>query len=138
MIGAAALAPNLPLALAVLILVGSGSITFNSSAKTVWQRAATPHMRRRVISIWSIGWMGGTVVGAPAVGAIGAAYGPRSKLLTDGVAAAAVGSAVLAVSFLSRLSARARYREFPGQARRRSGTRPASTPSGATGITGGA
>ncbi|NED72195.1 MFS transporter, partial [Streptomyces sp. SID9944] len=105
LICAAALAPNLPLALAVLVLVGSGSITFNSSAKTVLQMEAVPQMRGRVMSLWSIGWMGGTVIGAPAVGAIGAAYGPRSALLTGGVAAAAVGLVMLAVSLPSRRTA---------------------------------
>ncbi|MYS47656.1 MFS transporter, partial [Streptomyces sp. SID5998] len=45
--------------------------------------------------------------GAPAVGAIGAAYGPRSALLTGGVAAATVGLVMLAVSLPSRRTAAA-------------------------------
>jgi MFS family permease len=98
LICAAALAPTLSLALAVLVLVGSGAITFNSSAKTVLQVEAVPQMRGRVMSIWSIGWMGGTVLGAPTVGAIGALCGPRMALLVGGVGAAAVGGAVLALS----------------------------------------
>lgn len=93
----AALAPNLPLALAALVLVGSGSITFNSSAKTLLQVGAAPQMRGRVVSIWSIGWMGGTVIGAPAVGAVAAAGGPRSALLLGGLAAAVVGVVMLAL-----------------------------------------
>ncbi|WUW19914.1 MFS transporter [Streptomyces sp. NBC_01463] len=98
LICAAALAPNLPLALAALLLVGSGSITFNSSAKTLMQTSAAPQMRGRVVSIWTIGWMGGTVIGAPTVGAVGTASGPRSALLVGGLAAAAVGIAMLVVS----------------------------------------
>ncbi|MEV0093773.1 MFS transporter [Streptomyces sp. NPDC050738] len=93
----AALAPNLPLALAALVLVGSGSITFNASAKTLLQVGAAPQMRGRVVSIWSIGWMGGTVIGAPIVGAIATVSGPRSALLLGGLAAAAVGLAMLAL-----------------------------------------
>ncbi|WP_217162043.1 MFS transporter [Streptomyces sp. AC512_CC834] len=105
LICAAALAPNLPLALAALLFVGSGSITFNSSAKTLMQVGAAPQMRGRVVSIWTIGWMGGTVIGAPTVGAIGAASGPRSALLVGGLAAAAVGITMLALSRSSRRAA---------------------------------
>ncbi|MEU0782619.1 hypothetical protein ABZ341_13680 [Streptomyces sp. NPDC006173] len=86
---------NLPLTLAALVLVGSGSITFNASAKTLLQVKAAPQMRGRVVSIWSIGWMGGTVIGAPTVGAVGAVGGPRSALLVGGLAAVAVGLAML-------------------------------------------
>ncbi|NED88713.1 MFS transporter [Streptomyces sp. SID11233] len=93
----AALAPNLPLALAALVLVGSGSITFNSGAKTLLQVASAPQMRGRVVSIWSIGWMGGTVIGAPVVGAVATIGGPRSALLLGGLAAAVVGFIMLAL-----------------------------------------
>ncbi|MFF0142540.1 MFS transporter [Streptomyces sp. NPDC005227] len=95
LICAAAMAPDLPLTLAALVLVGSGSITFNASAKTLLQVKAAPQMRGRVVSIWSIGWMGGTVIGAPTVGAVGAVGGPRSALLVGGLAAVAVGLAML-------------------------------------------
>ncbi|MFG2593131.1 hypothetical protein [Streptomyces sp. NPDC048438] len=83
--------------LAALVLVGAGSITFNASAKTLLQVGAPPQMRGRVVAIWSIGWMGGTVIGAPAVGAIAAARGPRIALLVGGLAAAGVGLIMLAL-----------------------------------------
>ncbi|MFD8565864.1 MFS transporter [Streptomyces sp. NPDC057694] len=92
---AAALAPTLPAALVLLVFVGSASITFNSSAKTLMQVSAAPQMRGRVLSVWSIGWLGGSVIGAPAVGAIGASWGARGGLLVGGLAAAGVGLAVL-------------------------------------------
>ncbi|GGT21674.1 MFS transporter [Streptomyces griseoviridis] len=98
LICAAALAPGLPVALALLVLVGVGSITFNSSARTLIQMGAAPQMRGRVMAIWSIGWMGGTVIGAPLVGAVGAYWGARSALLVGGVAAACVGIVVLVLS----------------------------------------
>ncbi|MEU9979490.1 MFS transporter [Streptomyces sp. NPDC051014] len=99
---AAALAPSLPLTLAVLVLVGFGSITFNSSARTVLQVESAPHMRGRVMAIWSIGWMGSSVIGAPIVGTIGAVGGPRVALLTGGLGAVAVGAVVLGLSTLGR------------------------------------
>ncbi|MET7573969.1 MFS transporter [Streptomyces sp. NPDC005492] len=97
LICATALAPTLALAMIALVFVGSASITFNSSAKTLMQLGAAPQMRGRVLSIWSIGWLGGTVVGAPTVGAIGATWGARSAFLTGGLAAAGVGLVVLAL-----------------------------------------
>ncbi|MGW1022315.1 MFS transporter [Streptomyces sp. NPDC002577] len=106
LICAAALAPTLPVALVVLVFVGSASITFNSSAKTLIQLAAAPRMRGRVLSIWSIGWLGGTVVGGPTVGFIGAAWGARSALFVGGLAAAGSGLAVLALSLVGRASRR--------------------------------
>ncbi|MFJ6688613.1 MFS transporter [Streptomyces sp. NPDC091294] len=102
LICAAALAPSLPVALALLVLVGAGSITFNASAKTLMQVGAAPQMRGRVMAIWSIGWMGGTVIGAPTVGAIGASFGPRNALLAGGVAAAGVGFLVLLLTSAGR------------------------------------
>ncbi|MEV1025702.1 MFS transporter [Streptomyces sp. NPDC050264] len=98
LICAAAMAPSLPLALVALVFVGAASITFNSSAKTLMQVTAAPRMRGRVLSIWSIGWLGGTVVGGPAVGAIGATWGARGALFAGGLAAAGIGLAVLALS----------------------------------------
>ncbi|MFJ8825539.1 MFS transporter [Streptomyces sp. NPDC102467] len=104
LICAAALAPNLPVAMVLLVFVGSASITFNSSAKTLMQISAVPQMRGRVLSIWSIGWLGGTVIGGPAVGAVGAAWGARGALLVGGLAAAGAGLAVPALKLLGRAS----------------------------------
>jgi MFS family permease len=101
LICAASIAPSLPVALTLLVFVGSGSITFNSSAKTLMQLSATSQLRGRVMSIWSIGWLGGTVIGAPLVGLIGSWLGARSALLVGGVAAAGIGAIVLARSRLS-------------------------------------
>lgn len=102
LISAAALAPTRAVALSALVFVGSASITFNSSAKTLMQLGAAPQMRGRVLSIWSIGWLGGTVVGAPAVGAVGASWGARGALLVGGLAATGIGLIVLALSTASR------------------------------------
>lgn len=56
------------------------------------------HPMVMVLSIWSVGWLGGTVIGAPAVGAIGASWGARSALLVGGLAAAGIGVTMLVLS----------------------------------------
>lgn len=47
------------------------------------------------MSLWSIAWQGGTVIGAPVIGAVAGTLGPRYGLLLGAVAAAAIGAVVL-------------------------------------------
>jgi MFS family permease len=102
MILAASLAPVLPIEFALLVFVGAASITFNSSAKTLLQLEAAPTMRGRIMSLWSIAWQGGTVIGAPIVGYTGAALGGRYALMLGGIAALAIGLVVLVLPAASR------------------------------------
>jgi MFS family permease len=77
---AASLSPNLPAAYVLLAFVGSGAVTFNATSKTFLQIAARDEMRGRVMALWSIGWQGTTVVGAPVVGLLGQTLGGRYSL----------------------------------------------------------
>ena len=95
---AAALAPTLPVAFVLLGLVGIGTVAFNSLSKTVLQSACAEHMRGRVMALWSIGWQGSTVVGAPVVGFVGQQLGGRYALGLGGVTTLLAGAAVLAAS----------------------------------------
>lgn len=62
-IGLACTAPNLPLELVALVLVGYGGISFNAMAKTVLQLAAEPQMRGQIMAIWSVAWGGTSPLG---------------------------------------------------------------------------
>jgi len=88
---AASLAPNVPIEYVLIAFVGSGAITFNSAAKTLLQVESAPQMRGRVMAVWSIGWQGSTVLGAPIVGGIAALLGARAGLAAGGVAALLIG-----------------------------------------------
>lgn len=94
---AAAAAPTLPVAFVLFALVGSGAVTFNSVSKTLLQVVAAEHMRGRVMSLWSIGWQGSTVIGAPAVGFVGQWLGARYALALGGATTLLAGAAVLGV-----------------------------------------
>lgn len=94
-ITATSFAPVLAVALALLPFVGWGAVTFNSASKTLLQTVADERMRGRVMSLWSMGWQGSTVVGAPAVGFIGQELGARYALTTGGIATLAGGTLVL-------------------------------------------
>ncbi|WEG08789.1 MFS transporter [Microbacterium horticulturae] len=90
-----AVAPTLLLALVLLLFVGYGTITFNSTAKSVLQLSARPDMRGRVMSLWGMAWIGSTVVGAPLVGWIAENFGSRWGLIAGGVPTILTGALLL-------------------------------------------
>jgi MFS family permease len=88
-----AFAPNLPLALAIMVLVGFAATSFTSTANSTIQLNADPNMRGRVMSLWSMSVRGSTPVGGPLTGFVATQMGPRVAI---GVGAAACfGAAVL-------------------------------------------
>jgi MFS family permease len=102
---AASIAPNLAAEYGLLLLVGYGSISFNSLAKTTLQLAAVPSMRGRVMALWSVAWLGSTPVGGPIVGWIGQTFGARWSLVVGGLATVAAG--LLGYASLRRIDRRA-------------------------------
>lgn len=80
---------------ATLVLLGYTTATLLSTANAFVQTTTAPEIRGRVLSLYFAILMGGTLVGAPAVGAVADAFGPRYGL---GVAALA-GIASFLVGF---------------------------------------
>jgi MFS family permease len=103
---AASVAPNLPAEYALLLLVGYGSISFNSLAKTTLQLAAVPSMRGRVMALWSVAWLGSTPVGGPVIGWIGQTFGARWTLVVGGLATVLAG--LLGYASLVKIDRRAK------------------------------
>ncbi|MGH3745246.1 MAG: MFS transporter, partial [Mycobacteriales bacterium] len=94
----AALAPNLPLELVALLLVGAASVSFLSIGNSTLQLAAAPQMRGRVISLWAVAFLGSTPIGGPIVGAVAEHLGGRYGLGVGALAcavAAALGALAL-------------------------------------------
>lgn len=94
----AAIAPNVPLALAALVVVGFFSINYTSLGNTTLQLESSPEMRGRVMSLWTVAFMGSTPIGGPIIGAVGEHFGARWSLTVGGLAAlfaAGVGAFVL-------------------------------------------
>jgi MFS family permease len=100
----ATVAPSLPLELAVLPLVGWGSISFMSMANSTLQLTAAPAMRGRVMSLWFVGFQGSTPIGGPIVGWLMAVAGARAGLGIATVTAFAVGLGGLAALYRLRRS----------------------------------
>jgi MFS family permease len=89
------LAPNLWTACIALVLVGYGSISFNSTAKTTLQLASRPELRGRVMALWSLGWSGSSVIGAPLVGWLAESFGSRWGLIAGGAPTILLGLVML-------------------------------------------
>lgn len=81
--GAAALAAAAP-AIAVealaLIALGAAAVTFAATINSSLQLAVAPHMRGRVMSLYSVVFLGSTPIGAPLTGWLSQTYDPRWAL----------------------------------------------------------
>jgi MFS family permease len=96
----AAGAPAFALQVAVLVPLGAASVTFAAGVNSSLQLAADPAMRGRVMALYSVVFLGSTPIGAPLVGWIAEAAGPRAGLAVGGTAALCTG--VLAWAALRR------------------------------------
>ena len=95
---AAAFMPSLLLTGLALVFVGICSINFSSLGNSILQLESSPQMRGRVMSFWSVAFLGSTTIGGPIVGWFAEAAGARWGLALGGLAAliaAALGAVTL-------------------------------------------
>ena len=83
----AAVAPSLPLQILALVPLGAVSVTFAAGVNSSMQLAASPEMRGRVMSLYSVVFLGSTPFGAPLVGWLAQVASPRAGLALGGAAA---------------------------------------------------
>jgi MFS family permease len=84
---AAAFMPTLFLSGLALVFSGVCSIFFTSLGNSIIQLSSDPHMRGRVMSFWSIAFLGSTTIGGPTVGWFAQVAGARWGLALGGLAA---------------------------------------------------
>ncbi|MBS1868499.1 MAG: MFS transporter [Actinobacteria bacterium] len=89
---AAALAPTVALAALALVPVGAASVVFAASVNSFLQLAVAPHMRGRVMALYSVVFLGSTPIGGPLMGWIAGAAGPRTALALGGLVALAAAA----------------------------------------------
>ena len=75
----ASVAPSLPLQILALVPLGAVSVTFAAGVNSSLQLAASPEMRGRVMSLYSIVFMGSTPIGAPLDRLAGAGREPARR-----------------------------------------------------------
>jgi len=122
----AALAPTVWIEWVALAFVGAGMVTFLSLGNTTLQLSSSPEMRGRVMSLWSVSFMGTTPIGGPLVGFVAGSLGARYGLGIG--AAAALGCGLWGLATFARKSRLAQLQEV-GDAP--SVGSPTETPAGA-------
>jgi MFS family permease len=96
----AAFMPNYWLFGLALVFIGISAQTFTTTTISTVQLSTEPHMRGRVVAILLAVALGGTPIGAPFVGWVADAFGPRWAL---GVGAASgFGAAAIGLRYLAR------------------------------------
>ena len=104
MIGVAA-APSEWVALVLLVFMGATSIAFLSTANASLQLNSKEEMRGRVMSLYSIAFLGSTPIGAPLIGLVCATTGARTAIALGGVATMLASVPLLLVLRERRLAA---------------------------------
>jgi len=77
--------PNFDSTALLLLPTGLVMITFTTAANASVQLGVEPTMRGRVMALYLMCFMGGTPVGAPIIGWVAGAFGPRWGLLGGGL-----------------------------------------------------
>jgi MFS family permease len=111
---AVGLAPTYELMALLLVPTGVAVLTFTTTANSTVQLGSAPHVRGRVMALYVLVFMGGTPVGAPLIGALAEAFGPRSSIVLGGAVVAVSG--VVAAVVMTRVR---RLRLEPHLVRRR-------------------
>ena len=83
------LSPSYGVMCVLLVPTGVAVLTFTTTANATIQLATSPEMRGRVMALYLVVFLGGTPFGAPVIGALAEALGPRSSLLIGGGVSAA-------------------------------------------------
>ena len=105
----AGLAPSYTLFALLLIPCGLFALTVMTTANSTVQLSTQPEFRGRVMALYTAIFLGGTPLGAPIIGWVGDAFGPRWTLLAGAIAC---GLTFLAVGWflISHRQLRARLR----------------------------
>jgi MFS family permease len=90
--------PDLFATLLTLVALGVLSVLFITFGNTTLQLTSQPHMRGRVMSLWSIAFLGTTPIGGPIIGFLADHTNPRVGLAIGGFSAligAAIGALII-------------------------------------------
>lgn len=98
---AVGLAPTYVVMAALLVPTGVAVLTFTTTANAIVQLGSAPQVRGRVMALYILVFLGGTPVGAPLIGGLAEAFGPRSSIVLGGVVTALSG--VVAAVVMARV-----------------------------------
>jgi len=98
LLGVVAFAPNIEIACAALVPMGFASLAFVSTANATLQLNSAEEMRGRVMSLYAMGFLGTTPIGALLISLISAASSARVALAVGAVATLGAGAFLWATS----------------------------------------
>ncbi len=78
---------NIIFVLLIFVFIGLFLIIFANLSNSILQMNSEPHMRGRVMSLWSMAFFGSTAIGGPFIGWIGEMFGAQWSLAVGGIAA---------------------------------------------------
>jgi predicted MFS family arabinose efflux permease len=93
---ATAVAPNLPVALVLMLPLGASALAFAITANSTLQLISADAMRGRVMALYTVVFLGSTPIGGPIAGWVGEHLGARVGLAGGGAITVAAGLAGLA------------------------------------------
>jgi MFS family permease len=85
------LAPSFAVMAMLLVPTGVAVLTFTTTANAIVQLGSAPQVRGRVMALYILVFLGGTPVGAPLIGALAEAFGPRTSIVAGGLITALSG-----------------------------------------------
>ena len=88
----AAFAQGMPLALTAMLAIGFGAIGMAATANTTIQLRAPDDLRGRVMSVYTVVFVGSTPLGGLLIGAIASALGVAVALAVGGATCVVVGA----------------------------------------------
>jgi MFS family permease len=101
---AAGVMPSFDTTALLLVPAGFAMLTFTTAANASVQLGVEPTMRGRVMALYLMCFMGGTPVGAPIIGWVAGAFGPRWGMIGGGLVV--VAAALTLAALLTRRSPR--------------------------------
>lgn len=125
----AAVMPTYTLFAIALVPVGVSALTLMTSANAAVQLSVSPQMRGRVMAIYMAIFLGGTPIGAPILGWIGAQFGARWTIGVGGILAVVTALAAAVWSLHAR-EARSDEPFEPYVVPEPAAARPVSAPTG--------
>jgi MFS family permease len=100
--------PTFETTAALLVPAGLAMLTFTTAANAAVQLGVEPTMRGRVMALYLMCFMGGTPIGAPIIGWVSGAFGPRWGMVGGGLICLVAAVSLLATRSWSM---RRRWRE---------------------------
>jgi hypothetical protein len=85
-----------PISLALMVVIGFGSIFMAATGNTTVQLAVPDHLRGRVMSVYTTVFSASVPVGGLALGALASGFGTPAAIALGGVLSMAVGLGALA------------------------------------------